>query len=293
MKNIKKIIAVVLSTTMLMAIFGLNASAAVLRKLDLAFVIDTTGSMTDDINEVKNNMKMYLDELTEDGMDFRIAIVDYRDFASRTGDSADYPYMVQCDFTNDYDTIINAINNLEAYGGGDTEETVYSALIDGLNSLSWRSEAGKSAILMGDAPALDPEPVTEYTLEMVTNSLVYGNIAYDEEIKDWRTGKLSLDAILVQAESTRSPITLFSIATNDSAYTVECFKAISESTGGSCYTTDDSSEISGIITEIIETIPDVVETPELSFLEKVKYFFLNIFYMLTFQTDLINWDICF
>ena len=277
---------------------GVSASAAGLRKLDLVFVVDTTGSMEDYIDEVKENMTEYLNELDESGMDYRIAIIDYRDFPERAY-SVDYPYTVQCDFTSDYDTVLSTINGLSLGHGGDWEETVYSALIDGIDELSWRDDAGKSAILMGDAPALDPEPYTGYTKEDALNALKFGSVAYDEETED-DVPVLSgygVDAVAKQDTAERTAITLFAISTSYDTDTIECFEGLAEETGGECYTATESAEVSNVITEIIDLIPEVVEDPEpepeLTFIDKFKNFFINIFYLMTFQFDLVDWSNCF
>ena len=284
MKSVKKVLAIILTLAMFAAMFGISASAKELEKLDLAFVVDTTLSMSDDINEVKDNMESYLRELDKSGMDYRIAIVDYRDFASRAA-SCDYPYCVQCDFTSDYKMILETIESLDLGNGGDANETVYSALIDGLNELSWRKEAGKSAIVMGDAPALDPEPITNYTLDDVKKALGYKDV----EVKPAAEGEF---VIGTQAEI-RSAVTLFTIATTTYSSTIENFKDLAEATGGVAYTAEDSEDVSNVIETIIDVIPEVVETPTYTFWDKVKYFFINLYYLITFQYDLMDWSLCF
>lgn len=276
----KKFISVILTVAMLVSCFMIGASAAKISKLDLAFVIDTTGSMEDDIDEVKENMKDYLDDLVENGLvDYRIAIVDYRDFASRSSDSDDYPYSVQLDFTNDYDDIVNAINGLDLGNGGDWKETLCSALIDGLDELSWRNTAGKAAIVMGDAPALDPEPHTGYTKDMAIEKLLGNDTGLEEDMRSRSVARAG--------GSDRSKVTLFTIATGSSSETLECFEYLAEGTGGKNYVASSSSDISDIIGEIIETIPDVVEENELSFWEKIARFFKILWYVISFQWDLI------
>lgn len=278
----KKFISIILTVAMLISCFMIGASAAKISKLDLAFVIDTTGSMGDDIDEVKENMKEYLDDLAENGLvDYRIAIVDYRDFAARSGcDPEDYPYQVQLDFTNDYDDIVNAINGLSLGNGGDWEETLCSALIDGLDELSWRNTAGKAAIVMGDAPALDPEPYTGYTKDMAIEKLGGNDTALEEDMRSRSVARAG-------GSSDRSKVTLFTIATSTSYETLECFEYLAKGTGGNSYIASSSSDISDIISEIIETIPDVVEENELSFWEKVARFFKILWYVISFQWDLI------
>lgn len=277
----KKFISVILTVAMLVSCFMIGASAAKISKLDLAFVIDTTGSMGDDIDEVKENMKDYLDDLVENGLvDYRIAIVDYRDFASRSYcDPEDYPYQVQLDFTNDYDDIVEAINGLDLGNGGDPKETLCSALIDGLDELSWRNTAGKAAIVMGDAPALDPEPYTGYTKDMAIEKLGGNDTALEEDMRSRSVARAG--------GSDRSKVTLFTIATTGFSDTIECFEYLAEGTGGKNYVASSSSDISDIIGEIIETIPDVVEENELSFWEKIARFFKILWYVISFQWDLI------
>ncbi len=276
----KKIISIILTVVVLVSAFAIGADAAKISKLDLAFVIDTTGSMSGDIDRVKKDMTQYLNDLKENGLvNYRIAIVDYRDFNSRTGSSADYPYKVQLDFTNDYDLILSAINSLSLGDGGDWEETICSALIDGLSELNWRDGAGKAAILMGDAPALDPEPNTNYTKDMAINKLVSDKMGYNEYIED---RSVALSSVSAQ-DSSRSKVTLFTIATSSSSETVECFDYLAEGTGGKSYIAENSEDISDIMTEIIETIPDVVEENELTFWQKIGRFFKILWYIITFQ----------
>lgn len=274
----RKILSMFLAVLMTLSIFTLGISAAGLKKLDLAFVVDTTASMGDDIYQVKEDMKVYLNDLKDAGLDFRIAIVDYRDFASRSGTARDYPYRVQLDFTSDENAIINAIDSLTLGNGGDGRETIYSALIDGLNKLSWREESGKASILMGDAPALDPEPFTGYTAEKAIDELKNGLIA-SESVHYAKAAK----GAVALADKKRSQVTLFAIATSSSSATINCFKTLSEGTGGKSYVANNSSEITEIVTEIIDEIPEVVQDNELSFWEKLKKFFRVIWYVISFQ----------
>ncbi len=201
-------------------------------KIDLVFVVDTTGSMGSYISAMKEGMKSYLSQLEAKNIDYRIAIVDYRDFASRA-DTTDYPYKVQLAFTGNENSVITAINRLVLGNGGDTNETVYSALIDGLDELTWRKDAGKTVILMGDADALDPEPNTGYTLMDVVESL---------------------------QNDYSSPVTLFSICAKGS--TISTFATLATQTGGKCYTSAASLDVSEFVSDIIEVIEKTVIIPD-------------------------------
>ena len=89
--RVKRTVSLFLALLMTLSVFSFCVNAAGLKKLDLAFVVDTTGSMGGDIYQVREDMKLYLSDLKDAGLDFRVAIVDYRDFVDwvvRTGQSA-------------------------------------------------------------------------------------------------------------------------------------------------------------------------------------------------------------
>jgi len=211
--------------------------------LDLCFIVDTTGSMGDDIDNAKANMSNILSHLSEKTSDYRVALIDYRDFAERTGISYDYPYKIQLQFTNDDTSILNAINGLGLGNGGDTEETVYSALMASVG-LSWRANATKVIIILGDAAPLDPEPNTGYTFNSVLTALQNASIAVDYNNSDRRV----LDSISV-----------YSIGTSASDQAADFFRNISDNTGGTYVGVADASQVSNAITDSIDQI-DIVET---------------------------------
>ena len=127
--------------------------------IDVVFVVDATGSMTDDIDAVRSNVSGILTKLASITDSYRVALVTYKDFSDSGGDPDDYPSQVNLDFTTDADALRSALGNLEVTGGGDWPETVYSGVTSALN-LSWRSGVRKIAIVLGDAPAKEPEPHT-------------------------------------------------------------------------------------------------------------------------------------
>ena len=126
---------------------------------DIVFVIDSTGSMSDEIDSVKENVKQLADSIKSVAKNYRIALVDYKD-APDQGDP--YQSRVDVDFTDDVDTFKNGISDLYADGGGDTPESVYSGINTALD-LKWRDGVRKSLFVIGDAPGKDPEPVTGFT----------------------------------------------------------------------------------------------------------------------------------
>ena len=118
--------------------------------LDVVFVIDSTGSMADEIRQVKTHIQKIMSEITTQYVqaDIRVGIVSYRDHPPE-----DYTYVVDSrDLTRNINSIQNYLNDLEATGGGDFPEAVDDALHQAINSLSWRSNARKIIYLIGDAP---------------------------------------------------------------------------------------------------------------------------------------------
>lgn len=206
--------------------------------LDLCFVIDTTSSMRDDIDNAKRNMLAILDVLADKTSDYRVALVDYRDFAYRGG-SQDYPAKIQLDFSDDRGVIVEAINGLNLGHGGDIPETVYSGLVKTLE-LKWRENARHMIIIMGDAPPLDPEPDTGYTLDYVMAALYNASIDVDLEASDSR----------VLGESDRSAISIYSIGTGSDS--ISAFMRLSEATGGKYTDVASADEVSDAIIDSID-----------------------------------------
>ena len=115
--------------------------------VDIAFVVDTTGSMYSSIESVKVAAVNLVNDISARTSAARFAVVDYRDFPERTGDSGDYPAKLDLDFTSSAATVDAAIGDLSLGYGGDWAETMFSGLNRAFD-LSWRpgrQEAGDRA----------------------------------------------------------------------------------------------------------------------------------------------------
>lgn len=116
--------------------------------IDLAFCIDTTGSMSGEIENVKAKTKELVAKLAggKPAPVIRVGLVAYRDH----GDS----YVTKVfPFSEDIDKVVKDISSLAAQGGGDAPEAVNEALHASLNDLQWSSNAKtlKLLFLIGDA----------------------------------------------------------------------------------------------------------------------------------------------
>lgn len=214
--------------------------------LDLCFVVDTTGSMGDDIDNAKENMVDILTKLSEKTSNYQVALVDYRDFADRTSYSEDYPAKIQLEFSSDQEEIKEAINGLSLGNGGDGPETVYSGIAEAL-SLKWRDNAKRVIIILGDAKPLDPEPYTDYTYDDVLLALYNADVGIDTEKSDSR----------VLGEPDASAVNVYSIGVGSTGS--DFFESVSTDTGGAYTEVGSADEVSDAIIESIDKIEVTTE----------------------------------
>jgi hypothetical protein len=124
------------------------APAAIGPRVEVAFVLDTTGSMGGLIEGAKRRIWSIARRIGEGRPrpDLRIALVGYRD----VGDA----YVTQVHpFTSDMDEVYQSLSSFRAEGGGDTPEHVSAALREAVESLPWSGpRALKVIFLVGDAP---------------------------------------------------------------------------------------------------------------------------------------------
>lgn len=118
--------------------------------LDLAFCIDTTGSMQGEIDTVKAKVKSIVAKLSSGQPKpvIRVGLVAYRD----KGDE----YVTKVfPFSDKIDKVVSDISDLRADGGGDGPEAVDMGLHAALNELSWSNDKNTARLLylIGDAPA--------------------------------------------------------------------------------------------------------------------------------------------
>lgn len=117
-------------------------------RMDLAFCIDTTGSMQSEIDMVKAKVKELVAKLAsgKPAPDIRVAMVAFRD---RGDEYVTKNYA----FTDDIDQFVKDIQDLKANGGGDGPEAVCQALHASVNDLDWdkSNKTSKLLFLIGDA----------------------------------------------------------------------------------------------------------------------------------------------
>lgn len=114
--------------------------------IDVTFVLDTTGSMSEEIDGVKRAVRTVAARLAGKNLAVRFALVEYKD----RGD--DPPIRVH-HMTRDASGFVERIARVQASGGGDMPEDVIEGLHAGLTEVAWsRGSAVRLAFLIGDAP---------------------------------------------------------------------------------------------------------------------------------------------
>ena len=116
--------------------------------VDVAFVVDATGSMSDEISYLKAELNDVIGRVQEDHetLKIRLGSVFYRD----EGEA----YLTRkSGFSTDVSKTVEFIRNQSAAGGGDTPEAVEAALLEAVNGLKWSAHARtKLLFLVLDAP---------------------------------------------------------------------------------------------------------------------------------------------
>ena len=125
-------------------------NASLSNTVDVAFIVDATGSMGDEIAFLKSDLQSILEKVSQMETDRTVftGTVFYRD---ADGDE----YLTRYSpFTTDISSTMAFIGQQYADGGGDTPEAVHTALETALTDLQWHSSAySKMAFLILDAPA--------------------------------------------------------------------------------------------------------------------------------------------
>jgi uncharacterized protein YegL/post-segregation antitoxin (ccd killing protein) len=164
----------------ILAMFMGTAQAAISQepdRVEVAFVLDTTGSMGDLIDGAKKKIWSIASTIVETNpdADVSMALVAYRD----VGDD----YVLQTTpLSEDIQGMYGKLVRLEAGGGGDTPESVNAALNEAVKKLQWTSgdHVKRIVFLVGDAP-----PHMDYQQER----------QYPEILKDANNSDIIVNAV--------------------------------------------------------------------------------------------------
>lgn len=136
--------------------FKLNEGENAEQQLDLLLMIDTTGSMGDELGYLKAELDSIIRNVAEDneGVKIRVSVNFYRD----EGDE----YVVRAfDFTDDIAQAVKDLGEQRYDGGGDYPEAVHTALANAVSEHSWDENSTKLMLFVLDAPCHENSQVLD------------------------------------------------------------------------------------------------------------------------------------
>ena len=147
--------------------------------IDVVFCIDATGSMLDDIDQLRKELVPNMVEKLSKCPDVRYGLLLYRDYV----DSFRYRGLPlkYFPFTRDTNEFLKNLNSFKIIGieGGDIPEAVYEALYGAIEFYDWRPEAQRQVILIGDA---EPHPKPRGTTIVCTKELI-DELSAEKDVK--------------------------------------------------------------------------------------------------------------
>ncbi len=250
---------------------------------DIAFVIDTTGSMGDDIAAVKARANDIINAIFNNALNSRIAVVGYNDPSTNTYLS----FTNQPNIEDRKSAARNAINSVSTGGGGDFPEAVNAGLIRALNGGAgeWRSEASaRRIILFGDAPPKDTA-LRSQVLSLAANvgvstptspstfasasAFSFAPLSIVGDIKTSRVNEglamttFAIETLDADGSTITVAVEIFTILIGNDPTTRADFESLATATGGKAFAAANASEVVDALIKAIET-PTIVNNPPLA-----------------------------
>lgn len=150
-----------------------RANATASAQADIVFIIDTTGSMGDEIHGIQENVGDFVNSLNSNGISAALGLVTYEDLMVDGYDSTQVHKNGSSNWFYNASTFRSALSALSMGVGGDAEECVVDAL-ETARLMDLRGSAGKLFVLVTDAPyKLDNRygiPSLEAEIELLVNA---------------------------------------------------------------------------------------------------------------------------
>ena len=138
---------------------------------DIVFIIDSTCSMVDEIESVRESVSSFVDSLNEKGISAAIALVEYKDATVDGYDSTIVHTSGGSNWFYDTEEFKACLSDMLVYGGGDMPETAVDAL-ETARLLDMRASAGKVFILVTDDSS---KPDNRYGISSLDDEIVLLN----------------------------------------------------------------------------------------------------------------------
>jgi len=121
------------------------------RRLELIFAVDTTGSMGGTINGLRTSITGFVNEMEQRVDNWVGKIVDFKDLTVGEATTVN-------PFVDDAGLLLNQINNMGASGGGDLPESLIDGIAQGFDSTGWTNDPDsvRGIIAFTDAASQPP-----------------------------------------------------------------------------------------------------------------------------------------
>lgn len=127
-------------------------------KSDLVFLIDDTGSMSDDIDAIRKELFAITKNLPKG---VRLGAATYND------NNTTNKWFRYTNLTTDYKKVEKFLNSIKAEGGGDLPESVYDGVIATIDTMKWENSV-RHILIIGDAPPLEGKLTKHTRSEMIS-----------------------------------------------------------------------------------------------------------------------------
>lgn len=147
---------------------GISASTRS-KKVDIVFLIDTTGSMVDNVRGIRAYIDTFLERLWFNEFDVALGLVTFSDGSEKPRDLG---------VTTDSGKFKNWLHKIDFTGGGDLTEAGLEAVMAAVNEIDYRRNTQKIFIMVSDGPFHDADydGRSIYSIDQVIAMLKTNNI---------------------------------------------------------------------------------------------------------------------
>jgi len=193
-------------------------------RIDVVFVIDSTGSMADEIRTVKTHLTKIIKEV-ESGQPtpyLRVGVVAYRDHKL---EERGYLYR-KFELTDNIGKAVDFIWDIEASGGGDLPEAVADGLDQAINHMNWNE------YVIQQNQELYPYPYTKKLIFLIGDAAPHGEGSNDQSYMQGCPDDHNYKQNIEDAQE--KGITIYTVSGSGiDGVGMRIFKEIARKTGGS------------------------------------------------------------
>ena len=157
--------------------------------IDFVMILDETGSMRHEIDDVRRNIHIFAEKLSRQGTDFQIGLLTFSDTVG-----------TKYGFTENVETFISWIDRIHPWGGGDEKENSLEALNAAIIEFPFRPGALRIFILITDAAFHQRGEHGDGTTNFTAESMAF--LLRDANIRTYCVAPLSVKGFKTLADVT-------------------------------------------------------------------------------------------